>query len=191
MPKGVYIRTEKHININRISQIGKFVSDDTKKLLSKLKRGNSNGFKKGNIPWNKGLTKEENIIIQNNALRHSQKMSWRKLTKEHIKKCLTRNPKSSLEIKFENIINKLKLPYKFVGNGEFFIGRKCPDFINVNGQKIAVEVYYHKHKELLRNKTIEQWQQERQKIFDEYDWQIEFFNEFQVNEQEIKKRLGG
>ena len=57
MPKGVYIRTEKHININRISQIGKFVSDDTKKLLSKLKRGNSNGFKKGNIPWNKGLTK--------------------------------------------------------------------------------------------------------------------------------------
>jgi len=191
MAKGVYIRTEKHININRISHIGQFVSNDTKKLLSKVRRGNSNGFKKGNIPWNKGLTKEENIIIQNNALRHSQKMSGRKLTKEHIKKCLKRNPKSSLEIKFENIINKIKLPYKFVGNGKFLIGRKCPDFINVNGQKIAVEVYYRKHKELLRNKTIEQWQQERQKIFDEYDWQIEFFNEFQVNEQEIKRRLGG
>ena len=37
--------------------------------------------------------------------------------------------------------------YKFVGDFDTFIGGKCPDFINVNGQKKLIEVfgnYWHK-----------------------------------------------
>ena len=110
-------------------------------------------------------------------------------TKEHIRKVLRRNPKSSLEIKFEEIIQKFNLPYKFVGNGSFFIERKCPDFINTNGQKIAIEVYYRRHKQEFRNTSIDQWKQNRQNIFRKYGWNIIFFDETEVNEENVLKIL--
>jgi very-short-patch-repair endonuclease len=31
--------------------------------------------------------------------------------------------------------------YKYVGGGDLIIDRKCPDFVNVNGQKKLIEVY--------------------------------------------------
>src|SRR3972149_7683531 len=45
----------------------------------------------------------------------------RKKTKEHIRKILRKRPMSSLEIKMQNIVDKNNLPYKFVGNGKFFL----------------------------------------------------------------------
>ena len=46
------------------------------------------------------------------------------------------------EKQLEDTINKI-LPneYKFVGHGEVVIGGKCPDFININGQKKIIELY--------------------------------------------------
>ena len=111
------------------------------------------------------------------------------LPEEVIKRKLKRNPISSLEKKFLDIINKLNLPYKFVGNGEVIIGRKCPDFVNTNGQKIAVEVFYRRHKQLFRG-NVEGWKEERKDIFKKYGWDLKFFNEVEVNEKEIVKRLG-
>lgn len=58
--------------------------------------------------------------------------------------------KSSLEIKVENIINDLNMPYKFVGKGSFWIENMNPDFINTNGQKKVIEVlgsYWHNKEE--------------------------------------------
>jgi len=45
------------------------------------------------------------------------------------------------EIKLNNIIQGLNLPYKFVGNGEIWITGLNPDFINVNGQKKIIELF--------------------------------------------------
>ena len=112
----------------------------------------------------------------------------RKLSQEQIKKCLRRNPISSLEKKFLEIINKHNLPYKFVGNGDFLIGRKCPDFININGQKIAIEVYYRGHKEFFKG-GLQKWMEERQNIFNSFGWQIKFFDETEVKEELILKTL--
>lgn len=70
----------------------------------------------------------------------------RKPSKEHIRKSLRRRIPSSLEEKFQKIINKYNLPYKYVGDGSFIIGHYNPDFINVNGEKIAVEVYARYYK---------------------------------------------
>lgn len=86
------------------------------------------------------------------------------------------------------IIENFGLPYKFVGNGQFFIERKCPDFINCNGEKIAIEVYYKKHKEKFRN-GLERWKDERQKIFNKYGWKILFFDETQVKDCFVLNKL--
>lgn len=102
---------------------------------------------------------------------------------ETIRKALRRRPISSLEVRFQEIVNKHKLPYKYVGNGRFFIERKNPDFININGEKKAIEVYARKHKEKMRNMTIESWKKDRQAIFAKYGWEIIFFNEVELNDE--------
>ena len=119
----------------------------------------------------------------------SRALTGRKLSKEHIKNCLKRNIKSTLEIKFGDLIKELNMPYKFVGNGEILIARKCPDFINIKGEKIAVEVYYRRHKELFRG-GLNVWKAERFKIFSDSGWKLIFFDETEVNKEIIKQKLG-
>ena len=119
----------------------------------------------------------------------SQAQIGKKMSKEAIKKMLRRRKMSSLEITFNKIIQKNNLPYKFVGNGKFFIERKNPDFININGEKKAVEVYYYKHKMQFRNQTVEKWIKERTKIFNKYGWDLIFFEAREVNESNVIERL--
>lgn len=119
---------------------------------------------------------------------HSKRMKEIWKNKEYRKKVLGRRKKSLLEIKFEKIIKELNLPYKFVGNGKFFVENKCPDFINCNGEKIAIEIFYRRHKEQFRG-GLEKWKQNRQKTFNKYGWKILFFNETQINEKEVLQCL--
>ena len=91
---------------------------------------------------------------------------------------------SELEIKVQSVITKYKLPYKFVGNGEFFIERKNPDFININGEKKAIEVYCRAHKENLRGLNILQWRRARSDLFAKYGWSIIFIEDWQTNSEQ-------
>ena len=115
----------------------------------------------------------------------------KKRDKETIRKMLRRRLMSSLEIKFQKIVDEHNLPYKFVGNGKFFIERINPDFVNTNGEKIAIEVYYRKHKEQFRDKTIEEWKQERLEVCKKYGWEMLFFDEKEVYKIQILNLLGG
>ena len=143
------------------------------------RKRNSGQFKKGIIPWNKGkrglVSKETN----KNLIR----------SKDAIRRSLRRRPMSSLEIKFQDIINKHNLPYKFVGNGSFFIERKNPDFININGEKKTIEVYARKHKNEFRNGGEEGWKREHIEVFNKYGWDIIFIESCQIKEDYILQTL--
>jgi len=44
------------------------------------------------------------------------------------------------------LLEQQKLPFKFVGNSEVWLGNHNPDFINVNGSKQVIElfgIYWH------------------------------------------------
>lgn len=163
------------------------LSEESKKHRSEARMGkhysSNTEFKKGSKPWNTGKEWDEATL---------KKMSDAKkgkiLTAEHIRKILTRRTPTSLEKKFQEIAEKNGLPYKFVGDGSFMIGRKNPDFINTNGEKIAIEVFSLYYK-LRHAKTLEEWKDERQKVFGEYGWQIIFFDAMQVNEANILREL--
>lgn len=68
-----------------------------------------------------------------------------------------------LEQKVIDAIEKFNLPYKYVGDGAFILGGKNPDFMNINGEKILLEVfgeYWHD-----RNSTEAE---DRQQFFVQY-----------------------
>lgn len=149
------------------------------KNLAKAERGKYNHWKI------RGKSKFINVKWKRNmSLAHAGK----KLSREHVRKSLTRRTPSSLESKMISIIQKLNLPYKFVGDGKFFIENKNPDFINCNGEKIAIEVFYRRHKQQFSN-GIEAWKQERQTLFSKYGWKIIFLDETQVNEENLLKKI--
>jgi hypothetical protein len=110
-------------------------------------------------------------------------LTGRKLSKKHIRNALKRRPISSLELRVQKVIEDNSLPYKFVGNGDFFIGRKNPDFVNINGEKIVVEVYARKHKEEFRG-GVDKWQEERKRVFAEYGWKTIFIEDRETNKKE-------
>ena len=153
--------TKKYLKIHNHPMFGKHHSIETKEKISKSRTGKN--------------------------LRHTYNLG-RKQSKQCIRKRLRRRISSSLEEKMIGIIQKLQLPYRFVGDGKFFIENKCPDFINVDGEKIAIEVYYRKHKEMFKG-DVELWKNERQEIFKKYGWTIKFFDETQVNEEIVRRRL--
>jgi hypothetical protein len=49
---------------------------------------------------------------------------------------------NKLEFKFGEMLNNLQPnEWKYVGDFEFFLGGRCPDFMNINGKKKLIELY--------------------------------------------------
>lgn len=140
-------------------------------------------FKRGGTSPRKGVALSEELKRKISESRKGQHLS-----PEAIRRVLTRRTPTSLEKKFQSIVEKYGLPYKFVGDGSFMLGRKNPDFININGAKIAVEVYARYYK-LRHAETINQWKEERRRVFWQYGWKIVFFDETQVNERTVVENL--
>lgn len=86
------------------------------------------------------------------------------------KKICPNNP----EKKFIEICNKNDLPYKFTGDGSFRIENLNPDFVNVNGKKICVEIFGdYWHSPLLnRNIRRDMIFEERKRVFKKYGWKM-------------------
>lgn len=88
--------------------------------------------------------------------------------KSHMKSGETKKP-NKLELFFMNFIEKNQLPFKYVGNGKFFIGSKKkrvynPDFIHTEkGNKLLIEIgatHWHSEdsvKELIKDYMILGW----------------------------------
>lgn len=171
------------------AHLGMKHSEETKEKISLNRKGKcmgeDNSFSRLEV-----REKMSRSMKGKNTSPKTQFKKGHKPSPEMIKKMLRRNKKSSIEIKFERIIRKYNLPYIFVGNGEVIIGGKCPDFVNTNGEKIAIEVFYKQHKEMFKG-NLQKWMIDRQKIFNDYGWNLIFFDETQVNEKKILETIGG
>ena len=61
------------------------------------------------------------------------------------------------ELKLQELLISLNLPYKFVGNGQVIMGGKSPDFINTDGQKKIIEHFGdYWHSEEITGRSIEE-----------------------------------
>jgi len=109
-------------------------------------------LKKNNIPIRATRDEYDQLRIKNlkeymgnptNKQAYSERMKKMVANPNNRKKglkALNKKP-TKLEEKLIKIINKNKLPYRYVGNGEFILGGKCPDFLNCNGKKQVIETF--------------------------------------------------
>ncbi len=110
--------------------------------------------------------------------------------KMRLLKGLLKRP-TSIEKKFQEIINKYGLPYRYVGDGSFWVGRRNPDFMNIQydslGQKICIEVAnrVHHQKPFQPFKTSEDWAENRIKHFAKWGWKCIVFFEDELDEEKI------
>ena len=92
------------------------------------------------------------------------------------KKVLGRTIPTDFERRIARLIAEYQLPYRYVGDGEFSIGGKYPDFVDVDGSKCVIEVYWSGHK-LKHCKTIEEYERPRRNLFARYGFRVIYLNE--------------
>ena len=93
---------------------------------------------------------------------------------------------NKVEVKMWDIINKMyPNEWKFVGDGQLIINGKCPDFVNINGKKLLIEVfgdYWHRDDN----------PKERIKVFEPYGyrtlvlWEHNIVNDCELVKSEIR-----
>jgi len=66
---------------------------------------------------------------------------WQSTNHEFLSLVMKKRQPNKKEILLSNLLQELFLPYRYVGNGQFILGGKCPDFLNVNGQKKLIELF--------------------------------------------------
>lgn len=160
---------------------GRILSNEHKdKIRAGLERAKAEGKAIGHPPgmttWNKGIsidtshlhTKEvwNKISIANTGKSMSEetKNKLSKIVKEwwkipgNAKKCLAFNSPNKQELKLMGILDDMYPgEWKFVGDGQVIINGKCPDFMNVNGQKQIIELYgerWHKNDDPEKRKEV-------------------------------------
>jgi len=135
MPVGIYQRTEEH-----------------KKKIGNAQRGKKNHFygKHHAEGAKKRISEAMKVILIGN--KHGQgnrgKIRSQELKQKYREaRChiIIKKP-TGIERKLISLINDYNLPFRYVGNGEVWLGNRNPDFINTNGAKQVIELlgtYWH------------------------------------------------
>jgi len=185
---------------------GKTFSDEHKRKLSEARKGRllsdehkrkiSESLKNGG-PWNKGkhLSEEHKRKVSENNARywkdktflHSDETKRKIREARKLQRIPTHHTKP--ELKFEEICKKYNLPYKYVGDGKFWVENINPDFVESNGKKIAVEIFgNYWHSPLLNPKLREdRTLPYREKTLKKYGWKLIVFWEDELKSKNAEE----
>lgn len=172
-----YLKHFKNRKLNA-ARIGKPLSDKHKQKIGDALRG-------------KLVSEETKRKMSKNNARY---WKGKKFPKEHAQKIRearkyqpTHHTKP--ELKFEEICKKYNLPYRYVGDGKFWIENINPDFVESNGKKIAVEIFgNYWHSPLLNPKLREdRTLPYREKTLKKYGWKLIVFWEDELKNENAEK----
>lgn len=136
--------------------------------------------------WKNPEYREKMLLILKENFKNSSKERWsdREFREKQLSKMmggLSKRP-TSLEKQMIGLIRTHNLPYKYTGNGDFWIGGKNPDFVNINGEKKLIEVgnvFHHQNG----------YEEKRRKHFAKYGWKSYIFIGDTLNKKEILNSL--
>lgn len=164
--KGIPCSDEQKLKISRANKDrpspmkGKILSAEARERMSLTRKGKpspkrgipqckeqrdkSSKAHMGQLAWNKGIPMREE---SKRKLQASNQRYWAGLSdeeKENLLKKAFRALRRRPNIPEQRLISQIekgKLPYRYVGDGAFMLGGKCPDFLNVNGKKQLIELF--------------------------------------------------
>lgn len=147
----------------RQAHLGTHLSPETKAKVSRARKLDPNNSERMKARW------------------HDPEMRARMIA--NMGKALQRRP-TKPERRLINIVAKYNLPYRYTGDGSFIVAGLNPDFVNINGAKIAIEVFGdHWHKELADSThRLFVTEESRRKKLAEFGW-----NMLVLWESELKK----
>ena len=89
-------------------------------------------------------------------------------------RCKHKNSPNKPELQFIKICEKYNLPFKYTGDGSFWIENINPDFVDCNGKKVVVEVFGDYWHSPLFNLKIKYYQtlEGRNEILKRYGWKL-------------------
>ena len=134
--------------------------------------------------WNKGkkcpqLSGKNNPMYGKKNPAFSKILKDPKITKKRLMACIKKPNK--LEIVSIELLNKnFPKEWKYVGDGSVIIGNKNPDFMNVNGKKLLIELwgdYWHNKEKVIHTKNIKNMsedyfnEEKRKEIFRKYGFE--------------------
>lgn len=134
---------------------GRRLSDEHKEKIRAGVLGSSKqiGRPKGGIPWNKGMRRANGDPIPpitpmtpegRRRMIEARIKCWQnpEYRERQIKAVMKRSTPNKWELQLYSLLEKMYPgEWKFVGDGQVIIAGKCPDFININGQKKIIELY--------------------------------------------------
>lgn len=183
------------------SMFGKKLTDETKAKISekmKLKIGDKNGF------FGRKHTDEtkKKISIVKTGIHHTEetkkkigkksKELWQnpEWAKKTIKASYVRPTKPELIVGYlsDRITNE---SYLYTGDGRVVMGGRCPDFVNINGQKKIIELFGdYWHSEKVTGRTREQEEMQRIDHFAKYGWKTLVIWESELkNLEKLEKKI--
>ncbi len=142
---------------------GKVVSIETRERMSKS---------------HKGMLGKHHSKSSRDKISEAKKKQW-KDADFIAKQMLARNvyPNKSEKLLTKLLHQLLPNEWKYVGNGQFILAGKCPDFVNVNGQKKIIELYgdyWHEPEE----------EEKRTNLFAKYGYQTLIIWEHELDDLE-------
>lgn len=116
--------------------IGKKMSPESIEKHNVKMRGDLNPSKRPEV-------KEKLSKARQELLRNGWGFSSEAIEKIRLARSKQRIPRSKTkpELKFIEMLEKYKAPFKYTGDGSFWVGRLNPDFIHLNHKKLAVEIF--------------------------------------------------
>ena len=119
-----------------------------------------------------------NSVIRNKQLgagvyNYEKQLSMQKLARVALQKRPT-----SFESKIILLIQQNKLPFRYVGNGKFFIGFKNPDFVDCKNKKV-IEVFYSYFK-IRDYQSVNRYKSVMKKHYHKYGYTVIFIDETQI-----------
>jgi G:T-mismatch repair DNA endonuclease (very short patch repair protein) len=144
MPKGIYLRTKAHrkslalASMGNRSHLGCKHSEQTRALMRKNHKGTL-GMRFPNRIYH--FSEEALLRIAESSKQRWQNPSYKQKVVRAQMKARQRKPNVP-ELKLDELLQKV-LPnqYKYIGDGQVILGGRCPDFINIDGEKKVIELF--------------------------------------------------
>lgn len=175
--KGGHISEGQKVKLRELRK-GKRHTEETKRKISEASKGRQ---------FSEETRKKLSEANKNPSEETRRKMSEARMRRKGFPQHHTKP-----ELIFEEICKKYNLPYRYTGDGAFWIGKNPsvnPDFVECNGKKIAVEIFSYWHDPLRRHCKVRysQTYEGRKKILKKYGWALIVFWEDDLKREGVEQ----